>query len=107
MIRKKLGKRKRGRPKGMGYVRYPKEAYPIYLNLTCTQCHKNIQLHINKEHLPLYTDELKRNYVCLLCKSGRGNWRERLEAKGLLPKREKKVTPQITKKRRGRPPKVR
>lgn len=82
-------KRKRGRPKGSKNIL--KQLEPIIaaqsapsaptnaemkkskggqrdVPLKCTKCKQDVIVSANRANLHLYTDELKKNYVCILCK---------------------------------------
>lgn len=38
-----------------------------FVHLTCKKCGREYKIRINSGHEPLYTDKLKKNYICLIC----------------------------------------
>ncbi|KKM82821.1 hypothetical protein LCGC14_1315730 [marine sediment metagenome] len=53
-----------------------------FVNLVCIKCKEEYHIRVNNKDN--WTDNMKDNYICLVCKSGNSNWRTRLERKGLL-----------------------
>ncbi len=53
-----------------------------FVNLTCIKCKGEYHIRVNNKDN--WSDNMKDNYICLICKSGNSNWRARLERKGLL-----------------------
>lgn len=53
-----------------------------FVHLICKRCKREYKIRINRADIDLYTDELKKNYICLIC--GVETWYERLKRKGLL-----------------------
>jgi len=39
-----------------------------FVTLKCIKCKREFKIRINPGTVDLYTDKLKRNYICLLCK---------------------------------------
>lgn len=39
-----------------------------FIKLTCSKCRREYKIRINIDHEDLYTKEVKKNYICLLCR---------------------------------------
>jgi len=39
-----------------------------FVYMTCQRCKREVQIHINRDHEDLYTDDLKKNYICAICR---------------------------------------
>lgn len=39
-----------------------------FVYLTCKICKQERQIRIDPSHVDLYTDELRKNYICILCR---------------------------------------
>ena len=60
-------KKRRGRPQGS--KNKLTEVTPIIIvDIKCKKCKRNCSIRTDKKDLYLYTPELKKNYICLLCK---------------------------------------
>ena len=73
---------KRGRPKKRGRPRLKKISsqkemriakeisgkgkHRIFVYLKCNRCKQVKQIHVNDKSI--YTDEVRKNYICILCK---------------------------------------
>ncbi len=53
-----------------------------FVNLICIKCKRECHIRVNDKNN--WSDNIKKNYICLICKSGHDNWRKRLERKELL-----------------------
>lgn len=63
----------RGRPKGSKnkYKKYKIKSDVKLVRLTCNKCKKIKELHTTRPEI--YTEEVRRNYICLFCKSKKRN----------------------------------
>jgi len=67
----------RGRPKGSKNKTVKHKAFirrikkegrgKAFLTLICKKCKKEFRIRVN--NIDIYTEEIKKNWVCLLCKS--------------------------------------
>lgn len=39
-----------------------------FIYITCKKCKRETKIRINLGNIELYTDELKKNYICLFCR---------------------------------------
>ena len=39
-----------------------------FIHLICKECKREYKIRINAGNQELYTDELKNNYICLICR---------------------------------------
>lgn len=73
-------KKGRGRPKGSrNTLTYTSPILKV--GVKCVICRKYHTIRTDKRDFHLYTPELKKNYVCLICKD---TWKHRLLQKGLI-----------------------
>lgn len=50
------------------YVRKHRQSNRIYVKLVCKVCKRLYKIQTSDKNLHLYTDKLKNNYICLMCK---------------------------------------
>lgn len=50
------------------YVKKHRQKNSSYVKMKCTRCKRVYNIHTHADHLKLYTPELKKNWVCLICK---------------------------------------
>lgn len=50
------------------YVKKHRQRNRKYVKLTCKKCNRLYKIHISHDNVHLYTDKLRKNYVCILCR---------------------------------------
>lgn len=50
------------------YVKKHRQKNRLYVKMKCNVCKRVYNIHTHPEHLELYTPELKKKWICLICK---------------------------------------